>query len=113
MVLNQKWKDEHLVWNPSSYAGLNQMILTTKEAWTPDFTHWNSAWKSQMSNSLDNQPITVKSDGSVEWWPSATFYSVCRIDLTNYPWDSQNCNLYFGTWANNQYEVNLTVNSDG
>ena len=38
----------------------------------------------------------VQYDGSVLWIPTALFMSTCQIDITNFPFDVQSCNLKFG-----------------
>ena len=38
----------------------------------------------------------VRYDGRVTWNPPAIFRSSCQIDITYYPFDSQNCHLKFG-----------------
>lgn len=38
----------------------------------------------------------VRYDGYVIWNPPAIFRSSCQIDITYFPFDSQNCHLKFG-----------------
>ena len=42
-------------------------------------------------------------------FPVGTFRTSCNIDLTDYPYDSQECNVYFGSWSHNQDQINITT----
>lgn len=108
--MGMKWKDEHLVWNPTEFAGLTDMVLGFDEIWTPDFTNWNELGPHRESG-IAKQQLTVNHNGSVQWWPAATFRTACYIDLTDYPFDSQVCRLYFGTWVSTSDQVTLKKRS--
>ena len=37
------------------------------------------------------------------------FKSTCKIDITWFPFDEQNCSLKFGTWTHDGFKINLTA----
>ena len=41
----------------------------------------------------------VKSDGDVLYIPPGIFRSTCKIDLTWFPFDQQNCKMKLGSWT--------------
>lgn len=43
--------------------------------------------------------VTVDSDGVNMWMSPATFKSSCDMVIRFYPFDSQNCELTFGSWT--------------
>jgi len=43
--------------------------------------------------------VVVESDGSVMWIPPAIYMSSCGIDISNFPFDVQNCYMKFGSWT--------------
>ena len=49
----------------------------------------------------------VKNDGSVLWIPQALFKSSCVIDITNFPFDRQNCSLKFGSWTYDGFQLDI------
>lgn len=105
---HQKWKDEHLVWDPDKFGGITKLVFGFREIWTPEIIHWNSFdSKSYIARTFDRQSIDVKSDGTVEWFPTATFKSHCPLDLKDFPTDTQTCHQSVGTWNQNTSEVNL------
>jgi len=49
----------------------------------------------------------VSYDGSVLWIPPAIFMSTCSIDITNFPFDVQECELKFGSWTYDVTKLNI------
>ena len=43
--------------------------------------------------------VVVESDGGVLWIPPAIYMSSCGIDITNFPFDIQECHMKFGSWT--------------
>lgn len=48
---------------------------------------------------------TVSFNGDVIWKPPAIFKSSCKINVQWFPFDEQNCDLKFGSWTYNGYQV--------
>lgn len=46
-------------------------------------------------------------DGNTTWLNPALFKSICRIDVTNFPFDDQECHLKFGSWSFDQSKIDL------
>ena len=93
------WNDEHLTWNESDFNGLEVIRLSSSEVFKPDITLYNSADLTNMVNNLAPTHVLVYPQGTVMWVPPATFKSICDLDLTNYPFDEQQCFLKFGSWV--------------
>ena len=51
--------------------------------------------------------ISVTYDGNTTWLNPALFKSICRIDVTYFPFDDQECHLKFGSWSFNQAKIDL------
>ena len=49
----------------------------------------------------------VRHDGLVRWEPAGVFETSCRIDISHYPYDRQQCALVFGTWTYTSDKVSL------
>jgi len=54
----------------------------------------------------------VQHDGSVMWIPPAIFMSTCQIDITNFPFDTQECKLKFGSWTYDGFKLDISFYSD-
>ena len=49
----------------------------------------------------------VQHDGSILWVPHQIFKSSCSLDVTNFPFDYQNCHMWFGSWTHSRQEVDV------
>ena len=52
--------------------------------------------------------VVVTSSGSCTYIPPGIFKSTCKIDITWFPFDDQDCKMKFGSWTYNGYKVNLS-----
>lgn len=59
-----------------------------------------------------NVPLVVNASGYVFWVPPAIFKSECPMDLTYWPYDTQTCHLFFGSWTSHGWQVNLELESN-
>jgi hypothetical protein len=49
------------------------------------------------------------SSGWLHCWDYATLTAVCRLDLTYWPYDSQNCTVTLSTVTQSEEEIELMV----
>ncbi|PIK35141.1 putative acetylcholine receptor subunit alpha-like, partial [Apostichopus japonicus] len=42
---------------------------------------------------MDGKVVVVKHNGAINWASPAIFYSHCRISVTHFPFDQQQCEL--------------------
>ena len=57
---------------------------------------------------LDDSDAIVNSNGSVQWLTSALIKSACEVDVTLYPFDTQYCDIRYGSWTYSSQEMNIT-----
>ncbi|GFS28048.1 acetylcholine receptor subunit alpha-like [Elysia marginata] len=55
-----------------------------------------------------NSKAMVHYTGNVFWPPPAKFRSSCKIDITYFPFDDQTCELKFGSWTYDGFQVDIT-----
>ncbi|XP_064607615.1 neuronal acetylcholine receptor subunit alpha-2-like isoform X2 [Liolophura sinensis] len=108
VMLRKTWADPRLAWEPDDFDGIEQMRVPVQKLWKPDIVLYNNAADDY---SLMYDPFaTVYHTGVINWIPKALIRSHCAMDMTNFPFDVQQCYLMFGTWAYTGKEVNLTYN---
>ncbi|KAH9508742.1 Neuronal acetylcholine receptor subunit alpha-6 [Bulinus truncatus] len=107
MFIVQMWNDPRLKWNVSEFGGVRNVRLPASKLWVPDLVLYNVAHRSP-PQSLYEETVTVTSDGSIVWVPMLTLHSTCPMDLRDFPYDIQTCNLVFGSWMHTSWEMNVT-----
>ena len=55
--------------------------------------------------------ISVQSDGTSTWLSPITFQSMCKFDVTDFPYDTQRCNITFGPWSDDTTRMILHSNN--
>ncbi|XP_060600265.1 neuronal acetylcholine receptor subunit alpha-7-like [Ruditapes philippinarum] len=106
------WYDEFLQWDPSDYGGIDYYHWPQGDVWKPDVALKNSflEYKELGVSSLN---VLVSSDGYVEWYPFQVFQSTCSVDITYFPFDTQECKLKFVAWSYSTYEVYMDSGDKG
>ena len=61
-----------------------------------------------MAHDFDRMGVIVSNDGKVHWEPGGIFTTTCDIDITYFPFDSQECSVIVGAWAYYTQRMNLT-----
>ena len=49
--------------------------------------------------------VVVTHEGLCTYIPPGIFMSTCKIDITWFPFDDQNCEMKFGSWTYNGFKV--------
>ncbi|KAJ8962670.1 hypothetical protein NQ318_001064 [Aromia moschata] len=106
------WKDEHLTWTPADYNNITRIHLQTDEIWTPDVSIYNRASEGGDPTILSFTKCSVTSKGNVLCVPSVHVDALCVPNLSLYPFDTQRCDLRFGSWVHKGEELNLRLVKD-
>ena len=77
--------------------------------WKPDLLLYNSANENFDATFPTN--IIVKHNGEISQIPPGIFKSTCKIDITWFPFDDQNCEMKFGSWTYNGFKVIYCLSS--
>ena len=56
--------------------------------------------------------VVVSHDGSCLYVPPGLFKSTCKIDITWFPFDDQDCDMKFGSWTYDGYKVDLKLKAE-
>ena len=82
--------------------------------------NWDSKWNYKVlfsnillisaSESFDGTyptNVVVTHEGTCTYIPPGIFMSTCKIDITWFPFDDQNCEMKFGSWTYNGFNVSI------
>ncbi|XP_056013106.1 neuronal acetylcholine receptor subunit alpha-10-like isoform X2 [Ostrea edulis] len=103
--IRMRWNDCHLRWNASLY-GIDHLVVPYNKVWVPDITLYDNV-DSQLLGLKDYRPA-IYSDGSMVYNFPTIISSLCKVDVTYFPFDQQICRLQFGSWAHHGLELNVT-----
>ncbi|ELU13980.1 hypothetical protein CAPTEDRAFT_199133 [Capitella teleta] len=99
------WSDVQLQWNPEKFSGLTMMRIPVDRIWTPDIVLYNTATHGDYY--ITGTQAMVLSNGTVHWSPHGVFNSFCQPDFSYFPFDTQVCELLFGSWAYDKSRVDI------
>ncbi|KAK3731506.1 hypothetical protein QZH41_008534, partial [Actinostola sp. cb2023] len=109
--VRQSWNNPYFTWNVSEYGGLTSIIVDSRKIWLPDFALYNNIHE-ESSAHLDQRitRVRVYSSGATYWASPYVFKTLCKINVENFPFDTQKCKLTFGAWQYDGNEVNIKNN---
>merc|ERR1719331_997991 len=103
--LNLEWTDSNMRWDEAEYGGVKDIRVPPSSLWKPDILMYNSA--SEAFDGTFPTNVVVTSDGTCTYIPPGIFKSSCQIDITWFPFDDQDCNLKFGSWTYNGFNLDF------
>ncbi|OQV23549.1 Acetylcholine receptor subunit beta-like 1 [Hypsibius exemplaris] len=100
-----EWTDPNLKWDISDYGGILALRMPVDKVWTPDvvlLTNTDGKFgPSYKSN------VVIYSTGTVNWMPPFIYKSSCQIEVKNFPFDQQTCEMRFSSWTYTALEVDI------
>ncbi|XP_031563425.1 neuronal acetylcholine receptor subunit alpha-10-like [Actinia tenebrosa] len=106
--VRQFWTNPLTSWNESQYGGLKELIIDSNKVWQPDTVLYNNVY-AEYSGRLDaiKTRVRLSHNGFTYWAAPFIFKTLCRINVADFPFDTQICKLTFGCWQYNGNEVNI------
>ncbi|XP_030055590.1 neuronal acetylcholine receptor subunit alpha-10 [Microcaecilia unicolor] len=108
--IRQVWFDAYLRWNKDDYDGLDTIRIPSSYVWRPDIVLYNSA-DDQFTGSLETN-VVIRYDGQIMWDSPAITKSSCKVDVSFFPFDGQQCRLTFGSWTYNGNQIDILNHLD-
>lgn len=98
------WHDEYLNWNLLDY-GVDYIPVDKTQIWTPDIELYNSASKPVVYDQTGG--MKLYHTGDVIWILPVRYQFSCKLDLLDFPFDSQTCTMLFGSWKFSKAYFNI------
>uniref|UniRef100_A0A3B5MG02 Cholinergic receptor, nicotinic, alpha 3 n=1 Tax=Xiphophorus couchianus TaxID=32473 RepID=A0A3B5MG02_9TELE len=105
--LRHIWNDYKLKWDPKEFGGVEFIRVPSNRIWKPDIVLYNNAVGDFQVD--DKTKALLRYNGDVTWIPPAIFKSSCKIDVTYFPFDYQNCTMKFGSWTYDKAKIDLVL----
>ena len=102
--LRKYWTNDFLKWNTSQSA-LPQLTIDSTETWTPDIELLNAATKPDIYTLKGG--MYLYNTGNMLWSMPSIYKFSCSLDLHNFPFDSQDCVMKFGSWSYDNTKLSL------
>ncbi|KAL3853554.1 hypothetical protein ACJMK2_017089 [Sinanodonta woodiana] len=99
------WRDERLVWNKTEYDGHSSIMIDPSLLWTPRILLVNPARRFQIFGTYSSE-IRVEFDGLMIWTTGDLIETNCNINIRNYPFDIQTCDISIAPFGYLETEVN-------
>ncbi|XP_040566895.1 neuronal acetylcholine receptor subunit alpha-7 isoform X6 [Lepeophtheirus salmonis] len=109
-IIDVQWEDVNMRWNKSEYGGVEDIRIPPAKLWKPDVLMYNSADEAFDGTYPTN--VVVSHTGSCTYIPPGIFKSTCKIDITWFPFDDQDCEMKFGSWTYNGFKLDLQTQND-
>uniref|UniRef100_A0A674IKB5 Cholinergic receptor nicotinic alpha 10 subunit n=1 Tax=Terrapene triunguis TaxID=2587831 RepID=A0A674IKB5_9SAUR len=103
--IRQVWVDAYLTWDKDDYDGIDTIRIPSSYVWKPDIVLYNNA-DDQFTGSMETN-VVIRYDGQVMWDSPAITKSSCKVDVSYFPFDGQQCRLTFGSWTYNGNQIDL------
>ena len=100
------WYDESMVWNGWDYGNIYQLLISYNNVWVPEIILLNPTEKAK-SLGLDWNKIRYYSTGLAQWFPGDLIRATCTIDVYNFPFDTQVCDLQMQAYGYGTTELQL------
>uniref|UniRef100_A0A8C1YF09 Neurotransmitter-gated ion-channel ligand-binding domain-containing protein n=1 Tax=Cyprinus carpio TaxID=7962 RepID=A0A8C1YF09_CYPCA len=88
------WIDKYLTWNKDNYDGLDTIRVPASYVWRPDIVLYNNADNHFTSTMDTNVVISITK-------------SSCKVDVSIFPFDAQQCRLTYGSWTYNGNQLDI------
>ena len=99
------WNDAFINWIPEENDGIEVIRVSQEEIWTPDIVPYNDVGRWDTRKYKDNVPAMAHYDGKVCWQIPIIMETICSMDVTDFPFDQQVCQISLGSWQYSYKEV--------
>eukprot|EP00064_Thunnus_orientalis_P013448 superscaffoldBa00002190_g13487 len=99
LYLRHYWKDERLSFRSNKNQSMTFDGRLVKKIWVPDMFFVHSKKSFTHDTTTDNVMLRVYPDGKVLYSLRVTVTSMCSMDLSRFPLDTQTCSLEIESYA--------------
>lgn len=110
--IDLEWTDVHLTWNGSEYNNIQSIIVPSEKIWNPDICVTNEVTNNKCLVRSEDGKALLEHTGKVTIWWNKEVKTGCDVDISQYPFDTQNCAIKIGTWYSVDENIRLVQKYD-
>uniref|UniRef100_A0A8C6WTC0 Cholinergic receptor, nicotinic, alpha 10a n=1 Tax=Neogobius melanostomus TaxID=47308 RepID=A0A8C6WTC0_9GOBI len=103
--IRRVWVDALLRWDKDEYDGLDTIRIPSSYVWRPDIVLYNNA-DDHFTGPMDTN-VVIQHDGQITWDSPAITKSSCKVDVSFFPFDAQQCRFTYGSWTYNGNQLDI------
>ena len=107
--IRQTWNDYRLSWN-STQSNLTFISVSKTQVWVPDTELLNAAGLPQVYTLKGG--LNLYSDGTIFYSNPVVIKTPCSLELQIFPFDTQTCDVVFGSWVYSSRYLDLVPYSN-
>ncbi|XP_049602118.1 5-hydroxytryptamine receptor 3A [Syngnathus scovelli] len=93
--INTVWENDFLRWKPSDFCNITEFTFPSSKLWTPDINIQEDA--SDTGSIHKSEHVSVFATGMIHKTAHQRLTSTCTLNLWNFPFDQQSCNITFSS----------------
>ncbi|OCT82280.1 hypothetical protein XELAEV_18024800mg [Xenopus laevis] len=101
--LTLEWYNDYISWEPEDFCEIRKIVTVGDTLWKPDLYIY------EMTEPDDKEPVipyyTIHYDGKITAAKPLRIISSCNIDIFKFPFDTQTCNLTFGSYVYSETDI--------
>ncbi|OAF67402.1 hypothetical protein A3Q56_04876 [Intoshia linei] len=106
---SMSWKNDYMIWNKDTW-NITNLNMPISNFWIPDIYLYNNAESNQLGTKIYHRSnAVVHFDGTIMWVPTSIVKATCKMNLENFPFDTQMCELKFGSWTYSSNQLDLQI----
>uniref|UniRef100_W5MZD1 Uncharacterized protein n=1 Tax=Lepisosteus oculatus TaxID=7918 RepID=W5MZD1_LEPOC len=98
------WENEFISWDPSQFCGISNISIPRELMWEPDVFIFEATDEDKSQRS---PYLYILNDGTVFVEDDVRAVTSCRMNVYQFPFDTQTCNLTFGAMIHQVDTVRL------
>nr|XP_015211482.1 PREDICTED: 5-hydroxytryptamine receptor 3A-like [Lepisosteus oculatus] len=103
-ILAVSWENEFISWDPSQFCGISNISIPRELMWEPDVFIFEATDEDKSQRS---PYLYILNDGTVFVEDDVRAVTSCRMNVYQFPFDTQTCNLTFGAMIHQVDTVRL------
>jgi hypothetical protein len=101
------WSDARLAWNATAWDGIDMIVVNSDELWIPDVVMNQAVRVEEEEIVQGNLDVAIYADGSMFFSRSKLSAVRCELNLSNFPFDTQECGFQMASWMSSGYIFDL------